>query len=85
MTTDQFVIASDEWSIGWNSTTMAWGSYFDITVYDVNTGNMIRKIEPSVGQTHYGVNYLDAKGTFYLQIFIHGDLGIWHVQVREFR
>lgn len=83
MTTEQFEITGDQWAIRWDCRQIVGDSHFEILVYDVDTGNVTRKIEPSYNQTLVGENYSTVKGRFYLQIFIRGDLGNWWVRIYE--
>jgi hypothetical protein len=84
MTTEQFVTTGDEWRISWGCDKVVAASHFDIVVYDVYTSNVVKEIETPF-ETFSGENYLNAKGRFYLQIFIRGDLGDWQVYVQEYR
>jgi len=85
MTTEQFVIGGEEWRFGWSCNQVIGGSCFEIIVYDVYTDDVVKEIITSFPQTHSGESYLNVKGRFYLEIFIHGTLGDWRVYVQEYR
>ena len=84
MTTEQFVITGEEWQVYYACGEIAANSHFDIFVYDVYNGNIVKEIV-SPYQTFSGNSYLNAQGRFYLQIFIRGNLGSnWVVSVQQY-
>jgi len=90
MTTPQFVITGEEWRVEWACNQIISGSHFDITIYDVYSGNVIKEISTTnmQGDTDFtgsGESYLNTKGRFYIKFFIRGNLGNWRISVSEYR
>lgn len=85
VTTEQFAIAGSRWMTRWDCRQIVEDSHFKIVVHDAFSGNVTKEIEPAQNQTLAGEYYTNVKGSFYLEIFIQGDLGNWWVRVMEFR
>lgn len=84
-TTEDFVIAGDEWRIMWSCSQIVGSSHFDIAVYDSYTDGIVKWILPPDDPALSGEHYMNQTGRFYLNIYINGNLGNWSVHVEEYR
>lgn len=85
VTTNDFQITGDQWSITWGMTGSASiSSHYVIRVFDADDDTLIREINTIQLETSDNRFELSEKGRFYLQIFING-VESWEIKVSEFK
>jgi hypothetical protein len=83
LTTYQFTINAEEWRVSYHCTDYNYlEAYWHIEVINATSGSEIDRI---LRHELYGERYYSLKGTFLLNIILHGTLKNWDVSVEEFR
>ena len=82
MTTEQFSINGEEWRIRWTCSNYDSYSYWEIVVLNASSGAEINSINR---HELYGERNFGFRGTFYLNIIIHGTLEDWQISAEELR
>jgi len=83
LTTYQFAINAEEWCVSYRCTNYNYPeAYWHIEVVNATSGSEIDHI---LRHELSGERYYSLKGTFFLNIILHGTLKNWDVSVEEFR